>query len=92
MKNDVVNAARKHICRTSNSSTKLIDFGSKIQRQKQRHEVLAKYLARFGKWSRRQSENLIRQGRVSVDGSRVDQLSIRIASPSIICVDGKPIV
>jgi len=55
-------------------------------------ERLQKLLARAGVASRRASEELIHQGRVTVDGQVVTQPGAR-ADPaqSVICVDGQPI-
>ncbi len=53
---------------------------------------LQKILARAGLASRRQAEDLIREGRVSVNGSLVRELGVRAdASFDTICVDGKRI-
>lgn len=55
-------------------------------------ERLQKLLARAGVASRRASEDLIRQGRVMVDGRVITQLGAK-ADPatSVICVDGQPV-
>jgi len=55
-------------------------------------ERLQKILARAGYGSRRKCEELIRQGRVSVNGFIITQLGTK-ADPEkdLICVDGKPI-
>jgi 23S rRNA pseudouridine2605 synthase len=54
---------------------------------------LHKYLAQCGLASRRKAEEMIRQGRVSVDGEVVTAMGSRV-SPDIqrICVDGKPVI
>ena len=53
---------------------------------------LQKILARAGLASRRQAEELIREGRVSVNGSQVRELGVRAdASVDMIRVDGKQI-
>jgi 23S rRNA pseudouridine2605 synthase len=50
---------------------------------------LAKYLARAGVASRRAAEDLIRAGRVTVDGEVVSDLGRRVAAPAEVRVDGE---
>lgn len=52
---------------------------------------LQKYLRRAGVASRRKSEELIRQGRVTVDGSTVTELGFRLSDPegARVAVDGE---
>jgi len=54
-------------------------------------ERLHKLLARAGVASRRHSEELIRQGRVRVNGQVVTQMGYRVPSGATISVDGRPI-
>lgn len=49
------------------------------------------YLARCGVASRRASENLILNGRVSVDGKIVTELGTKVSGTEKICLDGKQI-
>ncbi|MGI0509312.1 rRNA pseudouridine synthase [Treponema denticola] len=49
------------------------------------------YLARCGVASRRASENLILNGRVSVDGKIVTELGTKVSGREKICLDGKQI-
>ncbi|UTC75466.1 rRNA pseudouridine synthase [Treponema sp. OMZ 792] len=49
------------------------------------------YLARCGVASRRASENLILNGRVSVDGKIVTELGTKVSGTEKICFDGKQI-
>ena len=52
-------------------------------------ERLQKTVARFGLCSRRAAEDLIRQGRITVNGRRVDTLGFKVKiGEDIICVDG----
>lgn len=54
---------------------------------------LQKYLGRAGVASRRASETLILDGRVSVNGACVDELGTKvIPGKDEVCVDGKPVV
>lgn len=52
---------------------------------------LQKYLAMCNVASRRAAENLITDGRVTVDGQVVTQLGTKIEEGAAVCVDGKPI-
>ena len=53
-------------------------------------ERLHKFLARSGIASRRQGENLIREGRVQVDGQVVDQVGVQIDPEKVnVTVDGR---
>ncbi|MCI0465337.1 MAG: rRNA pseudouridine synthase [Gemmataceae bacterium] len=52
---------------------------------------LNKVLAHAGVGSRRHVEELIRAGRVSVDGQTVRELGTRVAPGQRVCVDGDPI-
>jgi 23S rRNA pseudouridine2605 synthase len=55
-------------------------------------ERLHKFLARAGVASRRQGENLIREGRVQVDGQVVDQVGMCIDPEKVrVTVDGRPV-
>ncbi len=53
---------------------------------------LNKYLAHAGLGSRRHCEELIRKGRVSIDGNVVKDLATRVAPEQDVHVDGEPIV
>src|SRR5437763_1253258 len=52
---------------------------------------LNKYLAHAGLGSRRHCEDLIRAGRVSIDGQVVKDLATRVAPDQKVHVDGEPI-
>ncbi len=52
---------------------------------------LQHYMALCGVASRRNSENIILEGRVSVNGQIVDKLGIKVSTNDIVCVDGKQI-
>lgn len=53
-------------------------------------EKLQKVLAHFGVCSRRAAEQLIAEGRVSVNGGKVEQQGMRVnVAEDIICVDGE---
>lgn len=52
---------------------------------------LQKYLASAGVASRRKSEELIGQGRISVDGIPVTEMGFRVMPGSTVLMDGKPV-
>lgn len=52
---------------------------------------LQKYLASCGVASRRTSEKLIADGRVSVDGVTVTEMGTQVEEGQKVCVDGKPV-
>ena len=52
---------------------------------------LAKYLARAGVASRRASEEIIRAGRVTVDGDTITDPARDVGSDDAVAVDGKPV-
>ena len=54
-------------------------------------ERLQKVLARAGVASRRASEDLIRQGRVAVNGRVVSELGTKVAASDVITLDGIPV-
>jgi 23S rRNA pseudouridine2605 synthase len=54
-------------------------------------ERINKYLAHAGLGSRRHCEELIRAGRVAVDGQPVRDLATRVAPGQQVTVDGKPV-
>ncbi len=54
-------------------------------------ERLNKFLAHAGIGSRRQVEDLILGGRVSVDGKTVRELGTRVEPDQRVCVDGQPV-
>ncbi len=54
-------------------------------------ERLNKYLAHAGLGSRRHCEELIRAGRVSIDGQTVCDLATRVADGQTVAVDGAPV-
>jgi 23S rRNA pseudouridine2605 synthase len=56
-----------------------------------RGERIAKRLARAGLCSRREAERWITEGRVMVDGRRIDSPATLVTSASDIRVDGKPV-
>lgn len=53
---------------------------------------LAKYLAHAGVASRRAAEEIIRAGRVSVEGTRVHDPAHDVADDADVAVDGRPVV
>lgn len=54
-------------------------------------ERLQKYIAKSGYTSRRKAEDLIVEGRVSVNGETVTTLGTKVKSGDIVLVDGKPL-
>lgn len=54
-------------------------------------ERIAKYLARAGVASRREVERMIAEGRVSMNGKRLDTPAVKVAAGDRIEVDGKPV-
>lgn len=54
-------------------------------------ERLQKVIAERGYCSRRKAEELIREGRVTVDGKTVDQLGGKVDENALIMIDGKPV-
>jgi 23S rRNA pseudouridine2605 synthase len=52
---------------------------------------LNKYLAHAGVGSRRHCDNLIRAGRVSVDGRTIRELATHVGSDQVVKVDGEPV-
>ena len=54
-------------------------------------ERIAKVLARAGLCSRRDAERWIAEGRVAVNGKRLESPAINVDATDIIAVDGKPI-
>jgi len=54
-------------------------------------ERIAKVMARAGLYSRREAERWIAEGRVAVNGKRLDTPAVTVADDDRITVDGKPI-
>jgi 23S rRNA pseudouridine2605 synthase len=54
-------------------------------------ERIAKTIARSGLCSRRDAERLIAEGRVSLNGKRLDSPAINVSSADMVLVDGKPL-
>lgn len=54
-------------------------------------ERLNKYLAHAGVGSRRHCDQLIRAGRVTIDGAPVRELATRVAPDQKVCIDGDPV-
>ena len=52
---------------------------------------IAKYLARAGHGSRREIERMIGEGRVSVEGRKLDSPALNVTGAEAISVDGKPV-
>lgn len=52
---------------------------------------LQKYLASCGVASRRASEKLIAEGRVTVDGQTVTEMGVQVEEGQQICVNGRPV-
>ncbi|WP_404382486.1 pseudouridine synthase [Caenispirillum salinarum] len=55
-------------------------------------ERIAKYLARAGLCSRRDAEKLIGEGRVRVNGKKLDTPAVLVTGDEQIVVDGKPVL
>ncbi|EKV32130.1 Ribosomal large subunit pseudouridine synthase B [Caenispirillum salinarum AK4] len=55
-------------------------------------ERIAKYLARAGLCSRRDAERLIGEGRVRVNGKKLDTPAVLVTGDEQIVVDGKPVL
>ncbi len=55
-------------------------------------ERLQKVIAQSGIASRRKAEEMIKAGRVTVDGKLVTEMGVQVRQGAKICVDGKPIV
>ena len=51
---------------------------------------LQKYIAMSGKASRRGAEQLIEEGRVSVNGSKVTQQGVKVEIGNLVAVDEEP--
>ncbi|MBQ6585574.1 MAG: rRNA pseudouridine synthase [Coriobacteriales bacterium] len=70
---------------SSRNSSPELDPRNQVQR-------LQKYLARAGVASRRNSEELITQGRVSINGRVVTQLGVKVdPAHDVVCLDGVPL-
>ena len=54
-------------------------------------ERIAKYLARAGVASRREVERMIEEGRVALNGKRLDTPAVKVTQADRIEVDGKPV-
>lgn len=54
-------------------------------------ERIAKMLARAGVCSRRDAERLIQEGRVAVNGKRLDTPAVKVAATDLVTVDAKPV-
>lgn len=54
-------------------------------------ERIAKRIARAGVCSRREAEDLVRQGRVAVDGNTLDSPAVTVGESSRITIDGEPL-
>ncbi|MBO6766356.1 pseudouridine synthase [Maricaulis sp.] len=54
-------------------------------------ERIAKYLARAGVASRREVERMIEDGRISLNGKRLDTPAVKVTQADRIEVDGKPV-
>ncbi|MFP7674098.1 pseudouridine synthase [Marivita sp. S0852] len=52
---------------------------------------IAKVIARAGLASRRDAERMITQGRVSVNGKKIDRAALNVTASDKVTVDGKPI-
>ena len=52
-------------------------------------ERLQKYIASSGYTSRRKAEDLIREGRVSVNGQVVTELGTKVKSGDVVLIDGE---
>jgi len=54
-------------------------------------ERLQKYIANCGVTSRRKAEEMITEGRVTVNGVVVTEQGVKVTDKDIVCVDGKVI-
>ena len=54
-------------------------------------ERVAKVIARSGVCSRREAEDLIRQGRVAIDGREVAEMGVRVTPERRVTIDGEPL-
>jgi 23S rRNA pseudouridine2605 synthase len=54
-------------------------------------ERIAKAIARAGVCSRREAERLIAEGRVALDGTRLDSPAVNVTAQARITIDGKPL-
>ncbi len=54
-------------------------------------ERIAKAIARAGVCSRREAERLIAEGRVALDGTRLDSPAVNVTPDARITIDGKPL-
>jgi 23S rRNA pseudouridine2605 synthase len=54
-------------------------------------ERVAKAIARAGVCSRREAERLIAEGRVALDGTRLDSPAVNVTAQARITIDGKPL-
>ena len=54
-------------------------------------ERIAKFLARAGVCSRRDAEKLIEEGRVKLNGKKLDTPAVKVTSKDKVLVDGRPI-
>jgi 23S rRNA pseudouridine2605 synthase len=52
---------------------------------------IAKVLSRAGIASRREAERMIAEGRVTVNGARIDSPALNVTAKDRITVDGKPV-
>lgn len=52
---------------------------------------LQKFLSRAGIFSRRKAEEMIRQGRVAINGVTVQRMGVKVKAGDVVLVDGKPI-
>ena len=62
-----------------------------MERQTDRGERIAKWIARAGLCSRRDAERLVAAGRVRIDGRTIDSPAVRVGPGQRIEVDGEPL-
>lgn len=62
-----------------------------MDKDKEKGERIAKRLARAGVCSRREAERLIGEGRVAVNGKKLETPAVLVADADKITVDGKPV-
>ena len=55
------------------------------------HERIAKKISRAGLCSRREAENLIRNGRIKLNGEIINTPAINVSENDIILFDNKPL-
>lgn len=66
-------------------------MSSDIQQSDSKGERIAKFMARAGVCSRREAERMIADGRVKVNGKKLDSPACLVSAADKVVVDGKPV-